>query len=149
MISSPSEEGARMAFAISQELSDTFSRIDGVISARVHVVLGKVDEAINLRTPPSVGVFIRHIPDSSVVTMIPKIRELSAHAVPGLNASNVSVMLTPVRETVTVPPPAPTMWQKEHILFALLGALLLGILLGASIIRMTLKKQKNKGTPAT
>lgn len=26
-----------MAYAISQELSDTFSRIDGVLTARVHV----------------------------------------------------------------------------------------------------------------
>ena len=42
MISSASEEQARMAYAISQELSDTFSRIDGVLTARVHVVLGGI-----------------------------------------------------------------------------------------------------------
>ena len=51
MISSASEEQARMAYAISQELSDTFSRIDGVLTARVHVVLGGTDQATDTRTP--------------------------------------------------------------------------------------------------
>ena len=147
MISSPSEESARLAFAISQELSDTFSRIDGVLSARVHVVLGKVDEAVNLRIPPSVGVFIRHNPESAVVTMVSKIRELSAHAVPGLSAENVSVMLTPVRETVTVPPPATISWQETYMIPALLGALLLGIVVGMAAFRMGRNKRNTKDAP--
>ena len=40
MISSASEEQARLTWALSQELANTFSRIDGVLTARVHVVLG-------------------------------------------------------------------------------------------------------------
>ncbi|HAR80304.1 MAG TPA: EscJ/YscJ/HrcJ family type III secretion inner membrane ring protein, partial [Succinivibrionaceae bacterium] len=39
MISSQLEEQARFAFALSQELSDTFSKIDGVLDSRVHVTL--------------------------------------------------------------------------------------------------------------
>ena len=58
MISSASEEQARMAYAISQELSDTFSRIDGVLTARVHVVLGGTDQATDTRTLPSAAVFL-------------------------------------------------------------------------------------------
>ena len=38
MISSTSEVQARMSYALSQELADTLSRIDGVLTARVHVV---------------------------------------------------------------------------------------------------------------
>lgn len=143
MISSPSEEEARMAFAISQELSDTFSRIDGVLSARVHVVLGKVDEAANLRIPPSVGVFIRHNPESVVVNMAAKIRELSAHAVPGLTVENVSVMLVPVRETVTVPSPVTLRWQEKWMIPAVLAAAVLGAGAGAGMLRMAQKKKKN------
>ena len=45
MISSATEEKARMTYALSQELSDTFSRIDGVLTARVHVVLQNEDLA--------------------------------------------------------------------------------------------------------
>ncbi|MDR3175533.1 MAG: type III secretion inner membrane ring lipoprotein SctJ [Desulfovibrio sp.] len=147
MISSPSEEDARLAFAISQELSDTFSRMDGVLSARVHVVLGKVDEAVNLRILPSVGVFIRHNPDSTVVNMVAKIRELAAHSVPGLSEENVSVMLSPVRETVTVPPPVTAdLWEK-YMIPALLAALFLGVGMGMVISRMTRDKRNDKGAP--
>ncbi len=147
MISSPSEEDARLAFAISQELSDTVSRIDGVLSARVHVVLGKVDDAVNLRIPPSVGVFIRHTPESAVVNMVSKIRELAAHSVPGLNVENVSVMLSPVRETVTVPPPVTINWQEKYMIPALLAALLLGIGMGMGIFRLARNKRNGKGSP--
>lgn len=76
MISSSSEEQARMAYAISQELSDTFSRIDGVLTARVHVVLGGTDQATDTRTLPSAAVFLRHTPDSPVVNLVAKIRAL-------------------------------------------------------------------------
>ena len=103
MISSASEEQARMAYAISQELSDTFSRIDGVLTARVHVVLGGTDQATDTRTLPSAAVFLRHTPDSPVVNLVAKIRELTSKAVPDLDYERVSVMLVPVREQVSVP----------------------------------------------
>lgn len=147
MISSPSEEDARLAFAISQELSDTFSRIDGVLSARVHVVLGKVDEAVNLRIPPAVGVFIRHTPESAVVSMVPKIRELSAHSVPGLNVDHVSVMLVPVRETVTVPPLVTVSWQEKYLVPALLAAIVLGVGAGLGIARLRRNQKNVAGVP--
>lgn len=146
MISSPSEEDARMAYAIAQELSETFSRIDGVLTARVHVVMGKVDEAVNLRIAPSVGVFIRHNPDSAVVNMVSKIREISARSVPGLTTDNVSVMLVPVRETVTVPPPVTITWQERYLLPILLGMALLGAGAGIAIFR-AVQKRKAQNTP--
>ncbi len=147
MISSPSEEDARMAYAISQELSETFSRIDGVLTARVHVVLGKVDEAVNLRIAPSVGVFIRHNPDSPVINMVAKIRELSARSVPGLTSENVSVMLAPVRETVTVPPLVSVSWQEQYLLPVLLAAALLGAGLGIALFRLAQKRKGQAKTP--
>ena len=146
MISSPLEEDARMAFAISQELAETFSRIDGVLTARVHVVLGKVDEAVNLRIPPSVGVFIRHNPDSTVTNMVSKIRELSARSVPGLTTDNVSVMLAPVRETITVPPLASTTWQEKYLPPILIVAALAGAGLGITFFRL-MQKRRNQNTP--
>ncbi|MFI3271620.1 MAG: type III secretion inner membrane ring lipoprotein SctJ [Pseudomonadota bacterium] len=103
MIASPSEESARLSFALSEELANTFSSIDGVLTSRVHVVLASTDLASDIHTPASVGVFLRHTPDSPVVNLIPKIREIAAKAVPGLDYERVSVMLVPVRESFTVP----------------------------------------------
>ncbi len=126
MISSATEEQARLAYALSQELADTFSRIDGVLTARVHVVLGQTDLGTGNVTPPSAAVFLRHTPESQATRLIPHIRELAANAVPGLTQDNVSVMLVPVRETVSVPMPVQgeARADRELYLIAGLGGLL-------------------------
>lgn len=103
MISSATEEQARMSYAISQELSETFSQIDGVLTSRVHVVLAQKDLTTGKMTPPSVAVFLRHTAASQAPHLVSRIRELAANAVPGLDQDKVSVMLVPIRETVTVP----------------------------------------------
>ncbi|OMQ04718.1 EscJ/YscJ/HrcJ family type III secretion inner membrane ring protein [Lawsonia intracellularis] len=103
MISSQSEERARMAYAISQELANTFSRIDGVLTTRVHVVPGYTDQAVDSKILPSMGIFIRHTPDSPVVNMLPSIREVAAKSLPDLEYDRTSVMLLPVQEPLTIP----------------------------------------------
>lgn len=130
MISSATEEQARLAYAISQELSDTFSRIDGVLTSRVHVVLSQTDLSTGNITPPSAAVFLRHTPESQVTRLIPHIRELTANAVPGLLQDKVSVMLVPVRETVSVPMPRQEVKQDStrfYVLAAVGGLLALAI----------------------
>lgn len=102
MISSQLEEQSRLAFAISQELSNTFSKIDGVLDARVHVVLMHNEQGTGLTTPPSASVFIRHMQGSPVVDMMSGIRETTARAVPGLDISNVSVVLETFKENVVI-----------------------------------------------
>lgn len=111
MISSPSEEQVRLAYAISQELADTFSRIDGVLTSRVHVVPAGAEQSTDKSTLPSAAVFLRHLPDSPVVDLVARVREVTAKAVPNLIPDRVSVMLVPVREAVSVP-----MAPQEHFL---------------------------------
>ena len=89
MISSTSEVQARMSYALSQELADTLSRIDGVLTARVHVVLGVNDKVNNITIAPSAAVFLRHTLDSPVVNLVPEIRELVAGAVFRLTGNTV------------------------------------------------------------
>ncbi len=103
IISSNSEENARLAFAISQELSETFSQIDGVLTARVHIVLEYIDQTTETHTKPSAAVFLRHTSESPVVNFIAKIKETTAKAVPNLDFENISIMLVPVREEISVP----------------------------------------------
>lgn len=135
MISSPVEEQARLAFAISQELANTFSKIDGVITARVHVVLGQHDQASGLTTRPSAAVFLRHNQDSPVENMVAKIKEMSATAVPDLEYEKVSVMLVPVRNEVLLPgPPAQEGGGRKYLPVLAAGAVLAALAAGAALV---------------
>ncbi len=103
MIASANEEKSRLAYAISQELSETFSHIDGVLNARVHLVLADIDTINDKVTEASAAVFLRHTTDSPVVNMVSKIKEITAGSVADLKVENVAVMLVPSRDIVTVP----------------------------------------------
>ena len=148
MISSTTEEQARLAYALSQELADTFSRIDGVLTARVHVVLGQTDLGTGNVTPPSAAVFLRHTPESQVTRLIPYIRELAANAVPGLMQDKVSVMLVPVRETVSVPMPdksaAASDKNRLYLMLGLAGLLVLACIGLATAAVLYARSRKNR-----
>ena len=143
MISSPAEEQVRLAYAISQELANTFSRIDGVLTARVHVVPAGVAQTGERQTPPSAAVFMRHLPDSPVVNLVARVREVTAKAVPNLDPERVSVMLVPVRESVSVPMvPQERFWGIPYMPadgppYALALGLLIAALSAAGDILMT------------
>ncbi|MBQ7585354.1 MAG: type III secretion inner membrane ring lipoprotein SctJ, partial [Desulfovibrionaceae bacterium] len=81
MISSAQEEQAKLTYALSEELANTFSRIDGVLNARVHVVLGVNDAVNNVKIPASATVFLRHTHDSIVTTLVGDIRRAAANAI--------------------------------------------------------------------
>lgn len=131
IISSNSEENARLAFAISQELSETFSQIDGVLSARVHIVLGSIDQTTETITKPSAAVFLRHTSESPVTNFVAKIKETTAKAVPNLDFDNISIMLVPVREEISVP------MQQTKSIYETLTASKLGILTNLLLLFIT------------
>ena len=60
MVSSPSEERIRFMDALAQDLSRTLSQIEGVVDARVHVVLPENDPFAKHAKPSSAAVAIRH-----------------------------------------------------------------------------------------
>ncbi len=96
LVSSPMQERAQMIFALSQELSRTVSEIDGVMSARVHLVLPENDPLRQQLVPSSASVFIRHRSDMSVGNLVPQVKMLVANGVAGLSYDKVSVVLVPV-----------------------------------------------------
>jgi type III secretion protein J len=102
LISSPVEERAEMIFALSQELSKTVSEIDGVLSARVHLVLPENDPLRQQLVPSSASVFIRHRASVPINDLIPQIKMLVANGVAGLSYDKVSVILVPVPERTPV-----------------------------------------------
>ena len=95
LISSPLEERARYLWALSQELAGTISQIDGVITARVHIVLPERSSAGDPSIPSSASVFIKHQPQFSIEPVLPQIRRLITTAIPGLTGEKVSVVLVP------------------------------------------------------
>ncbi len=96
LIASPTEERARYVYALSEELSKTISSIDGVLSARIHVVLPKNDLLKQDATPSSASVFIRHDQDAPLKTLLPQIKMLVANSIEGLSYEKVSVVFVPV-----------------------------------------------------
>ncbi|MDK2123494.1 type III secretion system inner membrane ring lipoprotein SctJ [Parachitinimonas caeni] len=97
LISSPLEERARYLWALSQELSSTLSQIDGVLTARVHVVLPERSADTDTALPSSAAVFIRHQESYSLDGVIPQIKRLVTNSIPGLSTDKVSVVLVPAQ----------------------------------------------------
>ncbi|WP_323018740.1 type III secretion system inner membrane ring lipoprotein SctJ [Castellaniella sp.] len=93
LVSSPLEERARYIYALSQELTNTLSQMDGVLTARVHVVLPERGEIGEASTPSTAAVFIKHQVGYSFDALKPQIRQLVTHAIPGLTEERVSITL--------------------------------------------------------
>jgi type III secretion protein J len=93
LISSPLEERARYLYALSQELGGTIAKIDGVIAARVHVVLPERGAPGDPNMPSSAAVFIKHQDNYNLDTVQPQIRRLVTNSIPGLTGDKVSIIL--------------------------------------------------------
>ena len=99
MISSPSEERIRFMDALAQDLAKTISSIDGVVDARVHVVLPENDPFARHALPSSAAVAIRSRWDADLTDVIPSVKGLMKNAIEGLSAEKI--MVTVFRD----PPP--------------------------------------------
>ena len=91
MISSPSEERIRFMDALAQDLAKTISSIDGVVDARVHVVLPENDPFARHALPSSAAVAIRSRWDSDVTDLVPSIKGLVKNAIEGLAYEKIMV----------------------------------------------------------
>lgn len=93
MISSPSEERIRFMDALAQDLSRTISGIDGVIDARVHVVLPENDPFARNALPSSAAVAIRSRWDADLADLVPSIKGLVKNAIEGLTPEKIMVTI--------------------------------------------------------
>ena len=91
MISSPSEERIRFMDALAQDLSRTIATIDGVIDARVHIVLPENDPFARNVLPSSAAVAIRSRWDADLEDLVPSIKGLVKNAIEGLAYDKIQV----------------------------------------------------------
>ncbi|GAB7198297.1 hypothetical protein OS11_45760 [Dickeya oryzae] len=84
VISTPLEERARYIYALSQEVESTLTQIDGVLVARVHVVLPERIAPGEPIQPASAAVFIKYRPELEPDGIEPRIRRMVASSIPGL-----------------------------------------------------------------
>lgn len=93
MISSPTEERIRFMDALAQDLSRTISGIDGVIDARVHLVLPENDPFAKNILPSSAAVAIRSRWDADIRDLVPSIKALVQNAIEGLKYEKITVTI--------------------------------------------------------
>lgn len=127
MISSPLEERVRYIYALSQELEFTLSQIDGVIMARVHIVLPERISAGEPIQPASAAVFIKYNRDIHVEKLQPVIRRMARSSIPGMvdaDDKKLSISFIPTTEYKTQSIVAENKKPNTMILY-LLGCLCL------------------------
>lgn len=100
LISSPLEERARYLWALSQELSETLAQIDGVLTARVHVVLPERSTGGDPGLPSSAAVFVKHRRNVDLQPSLPELKRLVASSIPGLTIEKVNVVLMAASDAV-------------------------------------------------
>jgi len=144
VISTPLEERARYIYALSQELESTLSQIDGVVLARVHVVLPERVAPGEPVQPASASVFIKHTGALDPDSITPRVRNLIASGIPGMadaaqNPSKLSVVFVPTapyQERRKMAHFGPFLLQADEVSYwrtvtVVAGISLLGIVLGA------------------
>ncbi len=93
MISSPSEERIRFMDALAQDIARTISMIDGVVDARVHVVLPENDPFARNALPSSAAVAIRSRWDADITDLVPSVKALVKNAIEGLQYEKIQVTI--------------------------------------------------------
>jgi type III secretion protein J len=96
LVSSPTEERIRYMYALSQDIAHTVTLIDGVIDARVHLVLPENNPFNETFFPASAAVFVDYRSDSSVPSYTNQIKNLVVNSIEGLDPNKVSIAMFPV-----------------------------------------------------
>jgi type III secretion protein J len=93
LVTSQFEERVRYIHLLEQNMAKTLSTIDGVIAARVHIVLPEAPQLGQPLKPSSAAVFIKHQAGVDLDFFVPQIRRLISSSIEGLEYTAVTVIL--------------------------------------------------------
>jgi type III secretion protein J len=148
-VSSPLEERARLVFAMSQEISNTLTNIDGVVTARVHLVMPEKSPLVDKPKPAAASVFIKHRPDRDLSAQVAQIKALVVNSLEGLSYDNVTVALFPAESLPAAQSPKQALASAVEGNAALPLPLLAGTLVGAlTLTGGGLLWWRRRGSPA-
>jgi type III secretion protein J len=149
-VSSPLEERARLIYGLSQELSNTISAIDGVVIARVHLVVPERDLLSDKPRNASASVMVKHRPGVDMGSQVGQIKALVVNSVEGLSYDSVTVSLFPSRDAgqaLRAPASVPASGGISSAMLPVLGLgiIVLILLVGLLVLRERRMRLRSEG----
>jgi type III secretion protein J len=149
-VSSPLEERARLIYGLSQELSNTISAIDGVVIARVHLVVPERDPLSDKPRNASASVMVKHRPGVDLGSQVGQIKALVVNSVEGLSYDSVTVSLFPSRDAgqaLRAPASVPASGGIPSAMLPVLGLglVVLILLVGLLVLRERRMRLRSEG----
>jgi type III secretion protein J len=128
LVSTPTEERARLIYAMSQELEHSLTTLDGVLSARVHPVIPPHDPLNPKKVASSASVLVKYRPGAEISSRESMIRALVASGIEGLAYDDVRVLMVEAEKQPTINEKPTISRAVPPVFWGILG-LLLGVLL--------------------
>jgi type III secretion protein J len=107
IVSSPFEERVRYIYALGEDVAQTLQEIDGVLVARVHIVMPEEAALGQDAKPASAAIFIKQQAGYDLDFLVPQIRRLVANSIEGVNYEAITVVLVEATAETLTPPDAP------------------------------------------
>jgi type III secretion protein J len=142
LVSTPFEERARFMYALNEELADSLTRISGITSARVHLMLPETSPFDKGKAKPRAAVFIYKAPGADLSALVPVVKNLIVNSMDGLEYENVEVAM--FDGAFSDPQSASISASTQGLVGTVV---MLGVLAAAVIAALRLLSRLRRGTP--
>ena len=143
MISSPATEKAKLLWAASNELSRSLLDIDGIISARVHLVVPDKDPFREKPRASSASVLIKHSAEIKPAELENAIRSFVSRSAEGLTPEAVSITFVAGKSVMVNRAASATSARQSSIVGSILAAAAIASL--GLLVWIFMKRSKTAG----
>lgn len=143
-VRTPLEEQLCRGRMLERGLEKTLQTVEGVLFARVHLVVPPPARFGQSPVPAKASALVRAAPGHAARLAASRemLRALVAGGVEGLSADAVSLMVDEVATRVETPPPGPSVLSRLRVLLAVLCLVITGLSVGLSV--MTLRARRGR-----